>query len=1242
MALEEPATNAETEEKRHEFIPASACRNLKSEELGQIVLRRQRAQFSLPPTGAAAKEAVAESLVGLALSGGGIRSASFNLGVLQAFYRHGLLRYVDYLATVSGGGYIGACLSSEIRALPAPLDRDNLPIRAEATGQQRGAVKKLLHAGHYLSHVLLLANQYFIGLAKLNLAAGSLLLAICALLALAWRFLDESPACELILMFTGGTLYEVVRPFLFTLVFLVAWALGWGLSTGRPRNLWWALLLGVGVWLILITAVVGWRFLEVSFRDGGGFFTALHPDDPLWVFLRPLPFLLALAWPLACVVTFPEQSRRTAGSSDRRPWPHLWWVLWLVLWVPPVGALLLAFALRWWDATNWWGGLDGENWAWLFLRPLPFLLVLCWPVGWLLFTWRSEAPSLDVGARLRWLLLLAGVSFLIGCAVWLSTPSISLVVPTKATPANEGRTQLTQFLFRPLFAILLAALLPFLRPQRLLEYQLRPKHFWEPWIFRIACTAAVFGIPLLGVWFFAAHNLSGHNTVREDTLLPYDLEWDRFWRRAEMEAAQDKGPDATGPTYLILQSYGAQSLLPAGPSLGPMTQLLAASRLAKLDACGLWDATPAAWIWSRIGEKDQGKIKENLQKKTWGQPNPLLPSDFSRVQTEVTKKANDLVFDDNPEALQGLSAFCRFVKEQRAIEKSLVEVERQRQSAQWPQLKKLLAEQENLKLQLQGKESKLLARRINRLFLEASYPEEISNHLLIRRSPLILYDQLARFCWFLGFFLIFAVSALLLRINGTSLHQFYRDQLARVYLRPDPGSTPAGKGIPLSGLDTVAKGGPYHLICATFNTNNLFDLLGNLLRVAGSGDVPERPAGSTAPAPASPATAPIATPPKPPPERTLADTLVDSPLPGAPGEEGPTDTFLFSRLYCGSDRTGYCRTDLYRYGDDQLSLGEAVALSGAALSPMQFHSPLSLFMAVLNLRLGQWLPSPHPSPPWNQPSLWQLLFDRPARLAERKYFFISDGGHHENLGLGVLLQRRCRLIIVSDATADSTYTFHDFLRLCRRARLESGVRFFAVTSGPTGEPEEVNLDLVRPRVYRTDYQGNEPSDRRKEKDWLSGQHFLLARIEYPPGEPGCRGVDPFDQQAKEELSEEDELVADGEHRPAYLVYVKPSFTGEEENDLKAHWVSHPEFPNDPTTNQFYDEDMVESYRQLGYHIGADLCEHLFTADAPGGRDVWDEREFKVHQVVRHLVNRLRKAASIQGPQVPAPSSGSPS
>jgi hypothetical protein len=53
----------------------------------------------------------ARDLSAVCLSGGGIRSASIALGVLQSLARRGALRGVDYLSTVSGGGYTGAWLT---------------------------------------------------------------------------------------------------------------------------------------------------------------------------------------------------------------------------------------------------------------------------------------------------------------------------------------------------------------------------------------------------------------------------------------------------------------------------------------------------------------------------------------------------------------------------------------------------------------------------------------------------------------------------------------------------------------------------------------------------------------------------------------------------------------------------------------------------------------------------------------------------------------------------------------------------------------------------------------------------------------------------------------------------------------------------------------------------------------------------------------------------------------------------
>ncbi|HEX5460914.1 MAG TPA: patatin-like phospholipase family protein [Steroidobacteraceae bacterium] len=69
---------------------------------------------------AAAVDAGGTGLSALCLSGGGIRSATFGLGVMQALARFELLGKFHYLSTVSGGGYIGGWLSTWRSCAPDP------------------------------------------------------------------------------------------------------------------------------------------------------------------------------------------------------------------------------------------------------------------------------------------------------------------------------------------------------------------------------------------------------------------------------------------------------------------------------------------------------------------------------------------------------------------------------------------------------------------------------------------------------------------------------------------------------------------------------------------------------------------------------------------------------------------------------------------------------------------------------------------------------------------------------------------------------------------------------------------------------------------------------------------------------------------------------------------------------------------------------------------------------------------
>ena len=110
------------------------------EEVLAAEYRLLHPQQTVSPADAASAHADANH-VALCLSGGGVRSASFALGVLQGLAGARLLGSVDYLSTVSGGGYTGGWFSAwryraAQRGEPDPLD-------TLATETEPDAVKRL-------------------------------------------------------------------------------------------------------------------------------------------------------------------------------------------------------------------------------------------------------------------------------------------------------------------------------------------------------------------------------------------------------------------------------------------------------------------------------------------------------------------------------------------------------------------------------------------------------------------------------------------------------------------------------------------------------------------------------------------------------------------------------------------------------------------------------------------------------------------------------------------------------------------------------------------------------------------------------------------------------------------------------------------------------------------------------------------------------------------------------------------
>ena len=137
--------------------------DLRAAELACLKRRRERAKSieyqpatpEAPAANAPATPAtLPEDTIGVALSGGGIRSATFSLGILQALAARGLLRRIDFLSTVSGGGYVGAFLGALIQRPeslqangPIGIDRAERDLRSPASEPLRW----LRDHGRYMS-----------------------------------------------------------------------------------------------------------------------------------------------------------------------------------------------------------------------------------------------------------------------------------------------------------------------------------------------------------------------------------------------------------------------------------------------------------------------------------------------------------------------------------------------------------------------------------------------------------------------------------------------------------------------------------------------------------------------------------------------------------------------------------------------------------------------------------------------------------------------------------------------------------------------------------------------------------------------------------------------------------------------------------------------------------------------------------------------------------------------------------
>jgi hypothetical protein len=589
--------------------------------------------------------------------------------------------------------------------------------------------------------------------------------------------------------------------------------------------------------------------------------------------------------------------------------------------------------------------------------------------------------------------------------------------------------------------IVVVALLPFLAPGRLIGSGVRPKGPGEKYIFRLASTGLFFGIPLIVIYFVARENISGAADNRSQVVSADIEDWQRFLKRVA-------DPDSQGsftPLYRSLRK--------------------------RISA----DAELADYV------KDNS-AKAQALRLALEHPETRRSSTTRQLKDQIVRVLNEDVLTDETLA----SPIPRNEIELLAAKKL--------NPADAEQLADLLMRRE-LRVPPVDREE---IRVQNLLLISAAVPELSVDRNKVLRVIVIEADQRLRFWIILGAAATFALFGLIINLNTTSLHGFYRAQLAKAYIEPLTQSQP---DIPLSALKNTERGAPYHLLTGAQN---------------------------------------------------LYGTNYDASMPFC--------SFLFSKRFVGSRITGFARTE--EYLDGEVDLATAMAVSGAAVSPMRSTNRLvALIMTMLNIRLGHWFPSPAFAEKRARPTVFRLMANwfRPPK--DQRLCFVTDGGHNENLGLGQLLRRECTLILASDSGCDPKHEFADFVKLYWRSRLR-GIRFFAL--------DGVTVADVEPLKLSTDKN-------------LCTAHTLPFLVRYPSGRTGL------------------------------LIYMKPSFDGDEELDLQAYRAAHPDFPHDPTTDQFYAEETFEAYRRLGEHIGDRLLSEHGPAD-----ELWSE-SFETQDLIAVLM-----------------------
>lgn len=448
------------------------------------------------------------------------------------------------------------------------------------------------------------------------------------------------------------------------------------------------------------------------------------------------------------------------------------------------------------------------------------------------------------------------------------------------------------------------------------------------------------------------------------------------------------------------------------------------------------------------------------------------------------------------------------------------------------------------------------------------------------------------------------LAGFILNPNALSFHRFYRTQLAEAYLKRagDYDNIPLHKTFNPEGKDLRDWLNPYPLINTCLN-----------LQSPGGGEAFK---GSKA-----------------------------------------NDYFLLSPLFSGAKLVDYVKTDEFP-GYDEMTLPAATTISAAAVNPGMgnySNKVLSVFMTLFNARLGFWVNNPMKRFKQQHYRVWwpfYFFYELFSKInTDNRKLNISDGGHIENLGVYELLRRKCRLIIAVDAGADPDGTFADLNNLTIRARNELGIaiqfreqpedvltprpshgyaqkRFVTADLYKVWEEFEVIDNEGNPFTYCKTYDDGRTKDKNVEalvNYSLDADEKVIYQIDlkiHTEGEIDAETRAAALKAAKRAVRRNiSKSRATGKDviKIGTLVYVKSTVLAPKgkpfiprdtiENkllfDTYKYKIYHPDFPHEPTSDQFFDPVQWEAYYRLGQYMAAAVLD-CKNSDMQKFMNYWDD------------------------------------